>query len=131
MSELYRPRSIGAPVGVAGKGGRMTAIRILHVDDEPDIREVVELSLGLDPDFSVLSCSSGSDAIAVAAEWAPDIILLDVMMPVLDGPGTLARLRGNAETARFPVVFMTARSQAREVDRFRALGAIGVIAKPF
>lgn len=109
----------------------MTAIRILHVDDEPDIREVVELSLGLDPDFTVNSCSSGSEAVAVAAEWEPDIILLDVMMPGLDGPGTLAKLRGNAETAHFPVVFMTARTQAREADRFRALGAVGVIPKPF
>jgi len=109
----------------------MTMIRILHVDDEPDIREVVELSLGLDPDFTVRSCCSGSEGLAVAAEWEPDIILLDVMMPVLDGPATLARLRQNVETAHFPVVFMTARSQAREADRFRSLGAAGVIPKPF
>jgi CheY-like chemotaxis protein/HPt (histidine-containing phosphotransfer) domain-containing protein len=109
----------------------MTAIRILHVDDDADIREVVELSLGLDPDFTVRSCSSGSEAIEVAAEWEPDIILLDVMMPGLDGPATLAQLRGNVETAHFPVVFMTARTQAREADRFRSLGAVGVIPKPF
>jgi two-component system OmpR family response regulator len=109
----------------------MTRIRVLHVDDEPDIREVVELSLGLDPDFAVRSCCSGREGLAAAAEWEPDIILLDVMMPVLDGPATLAQLRQNAETARFPVVFMTARSQAREADRFRSLGAVGVIAKPF
>jgi CheY-like chemotaxis protein len=109
----------------------MTAIRILHVDDEPDIREVVELSLGLDPDFTVHSCSSGAEALAVAADWGPDIILLDVMMPGLDGPGTLAQLRGNANTAHFPVIFMTARTQAREADRFRSLGAVGVIPKPF
>ncbi len=109
----------------------MTAIRILHVDDEPDIREVVELSLGLDPDFRVQSCCSGSEALAVVAEWEPDLILLDVMMPGLDGPATLAQLRQNAETAQFPVIFMTARTQAREVARFRALGAAGVIAKPF
>jgi CheY-like chemotaxis protein len=109
----------------------MTIIRILHVDDEPDIREVVELSLGLDPDFTVRSCCSGSEGLAVAAEWEPDIILLDVMMPVLDGPATLAQLRQNVETAHFPVVFMTARSQAREADRFLSLGAVGVIPKPF
>jgi CheY-like chemotaxis protein len=109
----------------------MTAIRILHVDDEPDIREVVELSLGLDPDFTVQGCCSGREALAIAAEWEPDIILLDVMMPGLDGPATLAQLRQNAETAQFPVVFMTARTQAREVARFWALGAAGVIAKPF
>jgi CheY-like chemotaxis protein/HPt (histidine-containing phosphotransfer) domain-containing protein len=109
----------------------MTTIRILHVDDEPDIREVVELSLGLDPNFTVQSCGSGKEALAVAAEWQPDFILLDVMMPVMDGPATLVRLRENAKTADIPVIFMTARAQAREVDRFRSLGAVGVIPKPF
>jgi CheY-like chemotaxis protein/HPt (histidine-containing phosphotransfer) domain-containing protein len=109
----------------------MTAIRVLHVDDEPDIREVVEFSLGLDPDFTVQGCNSGREALAVAAKWRPDIILLDVMMPGLDGPATLAQLRQNAETAHFPVVFMTARTRARETDRFRSLGAVGVIPKPF
>jgi two-component system OmpR family response regulator len=109
----------------------MTTIRILHVDDEPDIREVVELSLGLDPVFTVRSCGSGEEALAAAAEWQPDIILLDVMMPVMDGPATLVRLRQNARTASIPVIFMTARAQAREVDRFRSLGAVGVIPKPF
>ncbi|MGJ5206375.1 response regulator [Bradyrhizobium sp. HKCCYLR20261] len=109
----------------------MTEIRILHVDDEPDIREVVELSLGLDPDFTVRSCGSGREAVAMAAELAPDIILLDVMMPVLDGPATLAQLRQSAATADVPVVFMTARTQARETDRLRSLGAVGVIQKPF
>jgi two-component system, OmpR family, response regulator len=109
----------------------MTMVRILHVDDEPDIREVVELSLGLDPDFTVRSCGSGKDALALAAEWQPDFILLDVMMPVMDGPATLVQLRENVETADIPVIFMTARAQAREVDRFRSLGAVGVIPKPF
>jgi len=109
----------------------MTEIRILHVDDEPDIREVVEISLGLNPDFAVRSCSSGSQACAVAAEWQPDLILLDVMMPVLDGPATLSQLQETAETTGIPVIFMTARAQTREVDRLRSLGAVGVIAKPF
>jgi CheY-like chemotaxis protein len=109
----------------------MTAIRILHVDDETDIREVVEVSLGLDPDFATRNCGSGKEAVAVAAEWQPDLILLDVMMPVMDGPATLVQLRNNAAIANIPVIFMTARAQAREVDHFRSLGAIGVIAKPF
>jgi CheY-like chemotaxis protein len=109
----------------------MTTIHILHVDDEPDIREVVELSLGLDPGFTVRSRGSGKEALAVAAEWQPDFILLDVMMPVMDGPATLAELRKDARTADIPVIFMTARAQAREVDRFRSLGAVGVIPKPF
>jgi CheY-like chemotaxis protein len=109
----------------------MTSLRILHVDDEPDIREVVELSLGLDPAFSVRSCASGADALAMAAEWSPDMILCDVMMPVMDGPATLARLRECPHTVNTPVVFMTARAQTRELEYFKSLGAIGVIPKPF
>lgn len=109
----------------------MTTLRALHVDDEPDIREVVELSLGLDPDFETRSCGSGQEALAVAADWPPDVILLDVMMPVMDGPTTLARLRNNEQTATIPVVFMTARAQSSEIVVFRSLGAAGVISKPF
>jgi CheY-like chemotaxis protein len=109
----------------------MTSLRILHVDDEPDIREVVELSLGLDPAFSVRSCASGQEALAMALDWSPDMILCDVMMPVMDGLATLVRLRACPQTADTPVVFMTARAQTRELDRFKSLGAVGVIAKPF
>jgi CheY-like chemotaxis protein/HPt (histidine-containing phosphotransfer) domain-containing protein len=109
----------------------MTALRVLHVDDEPDIREVVEISLGFDPAFELRSCSSGHEALTVALEWQPAIILLDVMMPLMDGPATLLRLRENAQTATIPVVFMTARAQTRELDAFRSLGAVGVIPKPF
>jgi two-component system OmpR family response regulator len=113
------------------QGDDMGSVRVLHVDDEPDIREVVEISLGLDPAFAVRSCASGGDALAATADWAPDLILLDVMMPDMDGPMTLARLRERPQTAAVPVVFMTARAQASELDRFLALGAAGVIAKPF
>lgn len=109
----------------------MTSLRILHVDDEPDIREVVELSLGLDPAFAVRSCSSGGEALATVGDWPPDLILCDVMMPVMDGPATLARLRESPRTAHIPVVFMTARAQTRELEHFKSLGASGVIAKPF
>ena len=89
----------------------MSAIRILHVDDEPDIREIVDISLGLNPNFEVRACSSGAGAIAAAAEWSPLLILLDVMMPEMDGPTTLAQLRRNPRTSQIPVVFMTARAQ--------------------
>jgi two-component system OmpR family response regulator len=109
----------------------MTMIHVLHVDDEPDIREVAEISLGLDPGLSTRSCGSGKEALKVAAEWLPDIILMDVMMPVMDGPATLSHLRDNPATASIPVIFMTARAQTRELERFRALGAVGVIPKPF
>jgi CheY-like chemotaxis protein/HPt (histidine-containing phosphotransfer) domain-containing protein len=105
--------------------------RILHVDDEPDIREVVAASLALDPDFAVQSCGSGDAAIAVAADWQPNLILLDVVMPAMDGPTTLAHLHENPLTCRIPVVFMTARAQTKELEKFRSLGVEGIIAKPF
>ncbi len=109
----------------------MNSLRVLHVDDEPDIREVVEVSLSLDPDLVSRSCGSGQEALVLAGGWQPDIILLDVMMPVMDGPATLVQLRSNERTAKIPVVFMTARAQSRELDLFRSLGAVGVVAKPF
>jgi CheY-like chemotaxis protein len=109
----------------------MSAVRILHVDDEPDIREVVDISLGLNPDFDVRACASGAEAITAATEWSPFLILLDVMMPGMDGPATLIQLRNNPQTAAIPVIFMTARAQTREVEHFITLGAQGVISKPF
>lgn len=109
----------------------MTVLRVLHVDDEPDIRELVEISLGLDPELSLKSCASGLAALSAAADWSPDVILMDVMMPVMDGPQTLGRLRGQPSTAAIPVVFMTARAQTLELAHFISLGAAGVIPKPF
>src|SRR5258708_7213037 len=113
------------------QGDEMGSVRVLHVDDEPDIREVVEISLGLDPAFALRSCASGKDALATTADWSPDLILLDVMMPDMDGPTTLLRLRERPRTAAVPIVFLTARTRVNEVDRFLSLGAAGVIAKPF
>ena len=109
----------------------MTAFRVLHVDDEPDIREIVQVSLNLDPEIETRSCASGPDALEVIGTWTPDVILLDVMMPIMDGPAVLGLLRENAQTAAIPVVFMTARAQTRELDRLLALGAVNVIPKPF
>jgi two-component system OmpR family response regulator len=109
----------------------MHSFRILHVDDEPDIREVVEISLGLDPCFEVRSCASGGEALTVAAGWMPDVILCDVTMPIMDGPATLARLRERPQTAKIPVIFMTARVQRRELEHFKTLSVAGVIYKPF
>jgi CheY-like chemotaxis protein len=109
----------------------MISCRVLHVEDEPDIREVVKMSLALDPGLTVKSCSSATDALAQAAAWRPDVILMDVVMPVMDGPQLLAKLRQGSRTASIPVVFMTARAQTDEVEQFLALGAAAVIAKPF
>jgi len=109
----------------------MSGFRVLHVEDEPDIREVVELSLQLDPDLTVKSCGNPTDALSEAADWMPDLILMDAMMPVMDGPELLAQLREDRRTAAIPVVFMTARAQHSEIEHFISLGAAGVIAKPF
>jgi CheY-like chemotaxis protein len=109
----------------------MSVARIMHVDDEPDIREVVQLSLELDSELTVRSCASGLEALALIRDWVPDLVLLDVMMPNMDGPTTLANLRREPTMASVPVVFMTARVQSRELDHFRSLGAAGVLAKPF
>jgi CheY-like chemotaxis protein len=106
-------------------------IRILYVDDEADIREVAAMSLELDPDFEVRTCGSGPEALEQVATWTPDLILLDVMMPGMDGPTVFGRLRDDPATASIPVVFITARTQAYEVRAFHDLGARGVLAKPF
>jgi len=105
--------------------------RILYVDDEADIREVAVMSPELDPEFEVPGCASGAEAIDIAAVWRPALILLDVMMPGMDGPTTFAKLQAQTQTAGIPVVFITARTQSAEVEGFTALGAAGVIAKPF
>ncbi len=105
--------------------------KILYVDDEADIRDVAQMALELDPELDVRVCASGREALSVAADWKPDLILLDVMMPEMDGPTTLKALRDEAATAGVPVVFITARSQAAEVEALLKTGARGVIAKPF
>ncbi|WP_439472386.1 response regulator [Brevundimonas sp.] len=107
-------------------------LAILHVDDEPDIREVAAFSLELDPGITLTTAESGETALELLqGGMRPDVILLDVMMPRLDGPGTLAQLRTLPGLETTPVIFMTARVQASEQDRYLALGAIGVIVKPF
>lgn len=105
---------------------------ILHVDDEADIREVAAMALELDPEVALTSAGSGEAALERLAEGLrPDVILLDVMMPRLDGPGTLRRLRELPGLEDTPVIFMTARAQSGELGAWLALGARGVIVKPF
>jgi two-component system OmpR family response regulator len=105
--------------------------RVLLVDDEPDIRRIGQLSLERVGGWQVVLASSSAEALATAGRERPDVILLDVMMPVADGPTTLARLREQADTAEIPVIFMTAKVQHHEVQRLLGLGAVGVIPKPF
>ena len=104
---------------------------ILYVEDEADIQAVARLALEAVGGFSVTICSSGAEAVERAPEVRPDLILLDVMMPGMDGVNTLRALREIPETAATPVIFMTAKAQQSEIRNFRELGALDVIAKPF
>lgn len=104
---------------------------ILYVEDEPDIRAIAELALETVGDFTLLSCESGRQALATAEQQRPDLILLDVMMPDMDGPEVLQKLRGLPGFEAIPAVFMTAKVQPGEVAEYLDMGAIDVIAKPF
>jgi CheY-like chemotaxis protein len=105
--------------------------RIMLVEDEPSLRLVAKVALEKVGLFSVLACESGADAIAGYADFAPDLILLDVMMPLIDGPTTLVSLRQLHGDSLVPVVFLTAKVQTKEVQELMSLGAAGVLPKPF
>lgn len=105
--------------------------RILYVEDEPDIQAVAKIALEMVGGFTVKVCSSGEEALREADAFAPELILLDVMMPGMDGPSTLKALRDLPALVDTPVVFMTAKVQASEVAHYKELGALDVIAKPF
>ncbi|NHH99196.1 response regulator [Oceanimonas sp. MB9] len=105
--------------------------RVLYVEDDDDIREIARLALEVVGEFEVMLCASGEDAVAGAAAFNPDIILLDVMMPGMDGPSTLTALRRQPALEKIPVAFMTAKIQPREIAAYKAMGAVEVIAKPF
>jgi two-component system, OmpR family, response regulator len=105
--------------------------RILLVEDDPDIQTVTSLALGSFGGYTVKVCGSASEAIESAAAFAPDLILLDVMMPGMDGVATLSALREIAEVAATPVVFLTAKVQPHDVARYKELGSLAVIRKPF
>ena len=109
----------------------MAIEKIMMVDDEPHIRRIGELSLRAVGKWTVVLAGSGPEAVELARRERPDVILLDVMMPGMDGPATLAKLRDTEETARIPVIFLTAKAQRHEVERYRMLGAAGVLTKPF
>lgn len=108
-----------------------TLQRIFYVEDEPDIQAVAKLALEMVGGFTVKICSSGEEALREVVAFAPDMILLDVMMPGMDGPSTLKALRELPSLADVPVAFMTAKVQSAEVAHFKSLGAQEVIPKPF
>lgn len=110
----------------------MNPLNILHVDDNESIRELTALSFTITGDGAVRSAASGAAALDVLSSgYRPDLFLLDVMMPELDGPGLLSLIRGLDGCADTPVIFMTAQTQQAELERLIGLGAAGVITKPF
>lgn len=110
----------------------VTLTNILYVEDDADIQTVAQIALEVVGGYTLKICHSGEDALkTIQAGWHPDLLLLDVMMPSMDGPTTLLELRKLPATFTTPVIFMTAKVQADEVAYYKSLGAIGVIAKPF
>jgi CheY-like chemotaxis protein len=105
--------------------------RILIIDDENDIREATQICLEVTGDWEVLTASSGREGLVKAAAEQPDIILLDVMMPDMDGLATLERLKGSLTTDKIPVVLLTAKAQPAEQRRFSKLDVADVILKPY
>lgn len=107
------------------------ARRILIIDDEDDIRQVAALSLETVAGWDVVLANSGAQGVETAARELPDAILLDVMMPAMDGPTTFQHLRANSSTAHIPVLLLTAKVQSSDQRRFASLGVAGILFKPF
>ena len=105
--------------------------KILLVDDDADIRLIAEISLSSLGGWQVVQAASGAEALDLASRERPDLILLDVMMPGMDGPTTLEKLRELEDGQATPVIFMTAKVQKAEIDRLLSLGVRGLIPKPF
>jgi two-component system, OmpR family, response regulator len=105
--------------------------KILYAEDEDDIREIAVLAIETIGGFECATCSSGVEVIALAHSFAPQLILLDVMMPIMDGPSTLQALKKDPQLKQIPVVFLTAKIMTEEINHLRTMGAINVIGKPF
>lgn len=109
----------------------MNQKRILLIDDEETIQEVVQMGIEIEAGWQVAIASSGLQGIDLAQDQQPDAILLDVMMPDMDGISTLSNLKANTKTCSIPVIFLTAKTQATEKDQLQSLGVVDVITKPF
>jgi DNA-binding response OmpR family regulator len=106
-------------------------MKILIIDDDADIRSIARLSLSRVGGMSVIEATSGVEGVRKAQDEKPDVILLDMMMPTMDGVETLSALRSQSATAMTPVIFLTAKGARHEVERMTPLGAAGVLIKPF
>lgn len=106
-------------------------IRVLNLDDDQDLLDIIKLSLMVAGRFELLQCQSGPEAIAAAPDFAPDILLLDVMVPGMSGPEVLQAIHGLPGLERVPAIFLTASVQRDEVEGFLEQGASAVIPKPF
>lgn len=106
-------------------------MKVLIIDDEEDIRSVAALSLGVLGGAEVVEANTGRGGIQLAESEKPDVILLDMMMPEMDGPATLRALREHPPTSRIPVIFLTARAVKGDADRLKEMGAQGILTKPF
>ena len=104
---------------------------ILYVDDEPELGAIAQLALEQIGGYRVTLCQNGTEALAAVAENRPQLALLDVLMPDMDGPQLLAELRATPQGAELPVIFLTGRADDQSLRQYQALGALGTIAKPF
>lgn len=105
--------------------------KILYAEDEDDIRAIAQIALEDIGGFEVRYCSNGRKTLEQAKDFIPDLLLLDVMMPEMDGPTTLKELRKRPDFTQIPAIFMTAKIQRDEVEEYKSLGVIEVITKPF
>jgi two-component system OmpR family response regulator len=105
--------------------------KIIYVEDEEDIREIVIASLEYFGNFEIVACSNGSEALSICQKFHPDVLLLDVMMPGMDGPATLMELRKFAHLKEVPAIFITAKVQPHELKEYSHVGTVGIIKKPF
>lgn len=105
--------------------------KILYAEDEPDVQTVVELTIQSMSNYEIKLCDNGKLLLECVEDYNPDLILLDVMMPEMDGPTTFRNLQLNEKTKDIPVIFMTAKAQVHEIEIFKETGVFGIITKPF